>query len=325
VDLNDRGTAVFAVHSDLRVRFRRESTNGALSDWMSFGSRRALAVTPLASKAGRLIVLLLSPTGAIEASFERLNGTFSPWRRIGSPIDVFVSAPQASVLRDGRIEAHAVGWGGVVYRTRTDGSAGWEPWQTLSGPVAGAGAALNPALVQTSAGRLAVLTRGSDGFAYLNRQLVEHGPWSGWSRVGRRAVSSDVAAVATGATLHAFARDTATGQVWSASGSIDDAEFSESVLDGPAVLLSAPAAVVSPNGELRLAVVGPWANLHWNRRRPPEPWAGWNAMPRKAVWFRPALLPLADARWGVYAVALSGGSLVRARELLGWTSFTDHP
>jgi hypothetical protein len=282
---------------------------------MSFGSRRALAVRPLTSKAGRLIVLLLSTTGAIEASFERSNGTFSTWRRIGRPVDVFLSGPQASVLRDGRIEVQAVGWGGVVYRTRAAENGNWEPWQALSGPVAGGGAASNPALVQTSDGRLAVLARGSDGFAHVNRQLAEHGAWSGWSRVGTRAISSDVAAVATGAALQAFARDAATGTVWSAIGSIEDVEFVESVLGGPPVLHSAPAAVVSGNGELRIVVVGPWGDLHWNRRPPGEGWAGWNALPRKAVRFRPALLPLADGRWEVYASVLHGGRLFRAREL----------
>jgi hypothetical protein len=152
----------------------------------------------------------------------------------------------------------------------------------------------------------------------VNRQLVEYGAWSGWMQVGTRPISSDVAAVAAGGTLHVFARDAALGQVWSASVSIDDAEFSESVLGGPAMLHSAPAAIVSRNGELRLVVVGPWANLYWNRRQPGEPWAEWNELPRQPVWLRPALLPLADGRWSVYAAALSSGSLIRARELASW-------
>jgi hypothetical protein len=267
---------------------------------------------------GRLILVALAPSGAIEAAFQEPNGTLSPWQRIGSAADVFLTTPLLVTLRDGGVEVHAVRAGGVVYRTRSLAADLWEPWQALGGPVAGAGVVGNPSLATTGDGRVALLARGSDGFAHLNRQLTEYGAWSGWSRVGTHAIAGDIAAVAAGTSLEAFARDAVTQRVWIASGHVDGDAFSETVLDGPATLPFAPAAALDRNGELRLVVADAGAELHWNRRRPGEPWTGWNALPRQAVRSRPALLPLGDGRVGIYATAAPGRELVRATELASW-------
>ncbi len=224
------------------------------------------------------------------------------------------------ILRDGGIEVHAVRAGGVVYRTRSLAGDRWEPWQALGGPVAGAGVVGNPSLVTLGDGRVAVLARGSDGFAHLNRQLTEYGAWSGWSKIGDHDISSEVAAVVVGTTLDVFARDAVTQRIWVASGDVDADVFSETVLDGPATLTFAPAAIVDGNGELRLVVADAGGELHWNRRRPGKVWDGWNALPRQAVRYRPALLPLGDGRVGVYATAAPNRELVRATELAGWAA-----
>jgi hypothetical protein len=207
-----------------------------------------------------------------------------------------------------------------VYRTRTEGGNGWEAWQALGGPVAGGGVAGNPALVRAGDGRLALLARGSDGFAHVNRQLIEYGAWSGWSRVGTRAISTDVAAVAVGSTIHAFARDAVTERIWTANGDIESPVFSETVLDGPTILDSSPVAALDATGELRLVVVGAGHNLHGNRCRPGEAWEGWNALPRQRVRGRPALLPLGDGRMEIYATASRGRELVQVGELASWAA-----
>ena len=62
------------------------------------------------------------------------------------------------------------------------------------------------------------------------------------------------------------------------------------------------------------------ANLHWNRRRPGERWAGWNLLPRQGVWTRPALLPLGDGRVSIYANVGLGGELLRISELASWAA-----
>jgi len=315
--LGDGRVAVFAVHADRSVQFRYELTPGNLSDWLTFGTRPALAIAATRLAGGRLVVLALAPSGAIEATFQHPDGSLSPWQRVGTAADVFMSVPQIALLDFG-VEVHAVRAGGVVYHTRSDAFDRWEPWQALGGPVAGAGVVGSPSLVRTSDGRFAALARGSDGFAHLNRQLIEYGAWSGWSRVGTHAISSDVAAVAAGATLDVLARDALTQRIWIASGDVDSASFLETVLDGPATLTFTPTAALDRSGELRLVVADVSANLHENRRRPGEAWAGWNALPRQLVRSRPALLPLGDGRVGIYATAAPGRELVRASELASW-------
>jgi hypothetical protein len=173
-------------------------------------------------------------------------------------------------------------------------------------------------LVEAGDGRLAVVVRGIDGLVYFNRQFVLYGAWSGWSQLGSRAVLTDVAAVAAGTTVDAFASDRATARIWTASVDLDAGLLSETVLDGPTTL-EAPAAAFDSNGELRL-VVNDGANLRWNRRRPGEPWAGWNMLPRQTVSSRPALLPLGDGRVGIYAIAGPGGELLRTSELASWAA-----
>ncbi len=162
--------------------------------------------------------------------------------------------------------------------------------------------------------------RGSDGFAHLNRQLIEYGAWSGWSKAGTRVISTDVAAVADGSNIDVFARDALTERIWMASSDIESAVFSETVLDGLTMLEYAPAAALDGKGELRLVVVGAGNNLYWNRRRPAEPWAGWNALPRQRVRSRPALLPLGDGRVEIYATASRGWELLRVSELASWAA-----
>ena len=133
------------------------------------------------------------------------------------------------------------------------------------------------------------------------------------------AISSDVAALAAGAAIDVFARDAVTQRIWIAGGDIDSAAFSETVLDGPAILPSAPTVALDQNGELRLVVaVADDNNLHWNRRRPGETWARWNALPRQTVRSRPALLALGDGRMGIYATATQGRELLRVSELASW-------
>jgi len=315
--LGDGRVAVFAVHTDRSVQYRYDS-QGGLSDWLRFGSRPALAIAATPVEGGRLLLLALAPTGAIEATFQQADGTLSPSQRIGTPADLFVSTPLVATLRDGGVEVHAVRAGGVVYRTRSVAGDRWEPWQALGGPVAGAGIVGNPSLVTTSDGRLALLARGSDGFAHVNRQITEYGSWSGWSPVGARAISSDVTAVAVGTTLEVLARDAVTQHVWIAGGDIDGGGFSETVLDGPATLPLAPTASLDRNGELRLVVADAGADLHWNRRRPGEAWAGWNALPRRAVRTRPAVVLLGDGRVEIYATAAPDRELLRSTELASW-------
>jgi hypothetical protein len=317
--LGDGRVAVLAAHADRSVQFRRESAPGDLSDWLPFGTRPSIGIAATPLVGGRLLLLSLAPTGAIEATLQQPNGSLSSAQRIGTTADVFRAAPKIATLRDEGVEVHAVRAGGVVYRTRTEGDR-WQAWQTLGGPVAGAGVVGDPSLVRASDGRLAALARGTDGFAHVNRQLVEYGAWSGWSRVGTRTISSDVAAVGGGATIHLFARDAATQRTWIASGDIDGTAFSEVVLDGPTLLTLAPAVTLDGNGELRLVVADVKGNLHGNRRRPGETWDGWNRMPLLPVRSRPALLPLADGRVGIYATDAAGRELVRASELASWVT-----
>ena len=91
------------------------------------------------------------------------------------------------------------------------------------------------------------------------------------------------------------------------------------MLDGPITLAEAPTVTADRNGELRL-VVTDGGSVRWNRRRPGESWAGWNELPRQAVWSRPVLVALGDGRVSVYAVTGPGGELLRATELVSWTT-----
>jgi len=115
-----------------------------------------------------------------------------------------------------------------------------------------------------------------------------------------------------------LARDAVTQHVWIAGGDIDGGGFSETVLDGPATLPLAPTASLDRNGELRLVVADAGADLHWNRRRPGEAWAGWNALPRRAVRTRPAVVLLGDGRVEIYATAAPDRELLRSTELASW-------
>lgn len=319
VALTDGRLAFFAVFSDGSVRLREEGSTGQLSKWMRLPGTRALSLGAVRPPGGEgPLVVSLTPAGAVEAALRRSDGSVSPWERVGTRDDVFVSGPAIAALSDGSVEVDAVVAGGVLYRTRFRDESGWEPWEALGGPIAGAGIGGEPALVATAEGRLAVVVRGSDGFAYLDRQLVERGAWSGWSRVGTRSISTDVAAVAAGSSLDVFARDAVTGGVWAASGDVESEDFVETVLDGVKVLDAAPAAVLDGTGELRLVVLGAGRNLYENRRLLAEPWAGWNALPRERVRLRPALLALPDGRVEIAATASRGRELLRAKELASW-------
>lgn len=317
--LPDGRAVVFAVGRDLRIWVRYETTPGNWSDWSKFNTSPTLAVSTTRLGGGLVLVLALESRGAITATFQQADGSFSPWQRIGRPADVFVSAPQVAVLPDGRAEVHAVSFGGALFRTRTVAS-GWEAWHSLGGPIAGVGVIGTPALVGTSDGRLAVVVRGADGLAYLNRQVVQDGAWSGWTPLGMRAISSDVAAAAAGTVVDVFARDAVTRRVWVARLDFDSGAVSETVLDGPTTIPSAPTAGFDRNGELRL-VVNDGTNLFWTRRRPGEPWIGWNQLPRQRVLAGPALLPFGDGRVSLYAIAGPGGELLRISELASWAAY----
>ena len=91
-------------------------------------------------------------------------------------------------------------------------------------------------------GRLAVMVRGSDGFAHINRQFVPSGAWSGWSPLSPRAISGDVAAVA-GTAIDVFARDAITGRIWTVSADLDGGPLSQAVWRGSTTVASAPATI----------------------------------------------------------------------------------
>ena len=316
--LPDGRAVVFAVGRDFRIWARFETTPGAWSEWVRFGTRPTRAVSTARLVSGLVLVLALEPGGAITATRQQPDGSFSPWQRIGSSADVFVSAPQVAVLPDGRVEVHAVRFGGALFRTRTAAS-GWEAWQSLGGPVAGGGVVGTPALVGTSDGRLAVVVRGSDGLSHFNRRLAQDAAWSGWTPLGMRAISSDVTAAAAGTVVDVFARDAVTRRVWAARLDLDSGAVSETVLDGPTTIASAPTAGFDRHGELRL-VVTDGTDLLWTRRRPGEAWIGWNRLPRQRVLSRPALLPIGDGRVSLYATAGPGGELLRITELASWAA-----
>lgn len=184
----------------------------------------------------------------------------------------------------------------------------------------GGGSVGNPAVARTDDGRLVLLVRGSDSKLYYTYTVTEYGNWTPWAPVGARRINGDPAAVAKGDRIWLFARDQASGRLWSGPLRLGLPALSDEVLERLQVWFEAPQAFLDGAGNIRVLVRGSDLNLHWNRYifGASEYWSGWNRLPSRVTATRGSAGLLSDGRVQVATVEQGSNNVLYTSDLRSW-------
>lgn len=246
---------------------------------------------------------------------------WSPWAGLG--FATFGRAVVAANL-DGRLEAFAVSWNGLLYRAaQTAANGTWGPWTALG---SGFSNAATPAVARNADGRLEVFANGVDGGLWHAWQTTVGSSWSNVFPLYGAMAGQPAVGINADGRLQVFARapdgSVRTSWQWGAGGLWVPWQSMGGVI--PAT--TTPVIATNADGRAQMFVLGTDKALYSSWQTAPNAgWTGWTYF--GGPWTSPTVSVArnADGRLEVFALGANGALWRTAQTSAGatvgtWTS-----
>lgn len=237
----------------------------------------------------------------------------SPWTAWAQlPFATFGRAVLATNA-DGRLEAFAVSWNGLLYRSaQVAPGGGWGAWTSLGSGVSNAA---TPAVIRNADGRLQVFVTGLDGGLWNASQLSPGTSWTGLVPLGGSIAGPPSAVRTVDGRLQVFARapDGSLRTTWQyvLNGGFVPWQSMGGVIPSD----TTPAAVVNADGRAQLFVLGTDKIVYSTWQTSPNGgWSGWNYVGGPWTSWSVSAARNADGRIELFTLGIYG-SLWRSAQV----------